>query len=92
MKDYIMGLSEPLTIDDLKPMLDAELHVRVTGIEWRKEVVKYDRFNITGIKLSFDIGSDSGTCCMIYMDYWLKGELVFNACIGLKGLQSYLAD
>lgn len=92
LRAHVLSLSEPVTVKELKPLLDAEFTVRVTGMEWCKEVVKYDKLSVTGVEMSLDLASLTGVYVRISMDYCLNHKLVFNACTGLKGLQNYLLN
>jgi len=90
--DYIMGLKEPLTIEDLRPLIGQELKVRDMTMEWGKEVLTCDKMVITHIKINMTIGKtkDEAQAIRVYSDYWLGGRNKFNAWTSLKGIQNYI--
>lgn len=86
----ILGLKEPLTVDDLKPLIGKEFSVNRTDTEWGKLVVVTDKLVVTSISMAMDVETGKGKLVHIYSDYWLKGVKKYNAWTGLKSFQSYL--
>ncbi len=93
MRDYITALQKPLTVEKLKPLIGAELDVRIMRRSWGNMIVDCDKLVITNIKLSLDVESEEGLdpCAeQVYSDYYLEGKLKYNAWTSLAEVQRYL--
>jgi len=86
--EYILNLKEPVTVNELKPLIGEKFPVLRMKFEWQKEVINTDYMEITKIKFPIDVGTEkSDGVVMIYSNYYLKGILRYNAWTGIKGIQ-----
>ena len=91
--DYILGLEEPVTVDDMKPLIGEKFPVLDTGTNWGKEVVTTDYLKITAVKFRIDVETGlSDGVVMVHSDYHFDGNIKFNAWAGIKGLQRYVKN
>lgn len=90
--DYILGLSGPVTVEDMLPLIGEKFPVLQTGREWGEDVVSTDYLLVTDVKFMISVKTGQSTSVvMIYSDYFLKGRLKYNAWTGIKGVQNYIA-
>lgn len=95
LRAYIHGLSEPVSIDDLKPLIGQEFTVRIMTRSWGKDVVDTDKVVITNIQLAVDVESGQSahhSAIMIFSDYYLDAQMKYNAWTGLKAFQRYVSS
>ena len=90
MHDHILGLDDTAAIDDFKKMIGQRFPVRKECSSWGKMIVETDEMEVT--KITADIDIESGDICseMIYSNYYVDGQLKYNAWTGLKAMQSYI--
>lgn len=92
---YILSLTEPMSISEIKALIGHQFPVRLTSPEWGKPVLKTDYLKITNINIHADISSKPEldiTMTLIYCDFFLDDQLIYNAWHGLISIQNGIKD
>jgi len=91
MEEYILALREPVTIEDMKPLIGEKIDVLKTCTEWGQKVVSTDELLITSVTFPVDVVSgESVGVIQVYSDYKLKGETIYNAWNSLEGVKKFI--
>lgn len=91
--NYVLGLNEPLSIDDFKPLIGKSFDVDIKKVSWGNEETITDKLIVTNIKLSVDVSSEKTvglSAIMIYSDYCLNGVKKYNAWTTLVGFKNHI--
>lgn len=94
IENYVLGLSLPVTPDQLKNLIGKELNAVATTFEWKKKVVSVDRVEVERIECHLDVGSNTTIKSMIFIwcDFFLDGRKKYHAHLGLEKLQQMIRD
>lgn len=90
MHDYILGLDDDASREDLNELMGKSFQVRDEGTSWGKIVIEADIMEVTKITADIDIESGKLSYVKIYSDYYIDGRFRFNAWTGLKSIQGYI--
>lgn len=93
MHDYILGLSRPVSVDDMKPLIGEKIPIRSTQTEWGKVVVVADSIEVTSVNFDIDVATElSKGQVRIYSNYYLGSDSRYNAWNTLERIQDYIKN
>ncbi len=91
MEKYILALKEPVTIEDIKPLIGQKINVLKTQRSWGKEEISTDELLITNVRFPVDVESGKSVgVIQVYSDYKLKGHTIYNAWNSLEGVKKFI--